>query len=132
MKKEGFPRRTVNFPVIADKDRKISQKYGMIHPLESKTQTVRSVFIIDPKAKIRALLFYPISIGRSFNEVKRLLAAIQISDAEEVATPADWQPGKPTISKEKALKIYCQIKQIRWLNYFSCATAHLRPFHTHA
>ena len=104
LKKEGKKERTITFPVIADTDRKVANRYGFIHPNESKTQTIRAVFIIDPKGKIRAQLFYPQSIGRSFNEVKRLLLALQTSDAKNVATPADWKPCKPTIPKETIKK----------------------------
>lgn len=104
MTKEGHPKRSVTFPVVADTTKKIAQKYGMIHPHESKNQTVRSVFIIDPKGKVRAIFFYPIANGRSFNEIKRIVTALQTTDARHVATPADWQPGKPTISKEKTVK----------------------------
>lgn len=104
MRKEGKRKRTISFPVIADTDMKIAKKYGMIHPHESKKQTVRSVFFIDPHGKVRAQLFYPIAIGRSFNEVKRLLVALQTADKKNVATPADWQPGKPTIAIEKVAK----------------------------
>lgn len=104
MAKEGKKKRVVNFPVVSDVDKKIVTKYGMIHPNESKSQTVRSVFIIDPKGKVRTIFFYPIANGRGFNEIKRMLTALQETDKKNVATPADWVPGKPTISKKKALK----------------------------
>lgn len=104
MTKEEKKKRTVNFPVVADPSKKIAYEYGMIHPHESTEQTVRSVFIIDPQAKIRASFFYPMANGRSFNEIKRLLIALQTTDEQDVATPADWQPGKPTISKKKITK----------------------------
>ncbi len=100
--REGKRKRNVNFPVVADRHKKIALQYGMIHPNESKEQTVRAIFFIDPEGVVCAELFYPISNGRSFNEVKRLLEALQITYEKDVATPADWQPGKPTISKEKA------------------------------
>ncbi len=104
MRKEGKQKRKVNFPVVADTKRKIAKQYGMIHPNESETQTVRSVFIIGPDGKLRASFFYPIANGRSFNEIKRILIALQTTDEKDVATPADWQPGKPTISKETTKK----------------------------
>ena len=92
-------KRNVNFPVISDENRVVAEKYGMIHPRESKKQTVRSVFIIDPDGIVRASFFYPMATGRSFNEIKRELIALQTTDAKDVATPADWQPGKETIKK---------------------------------
>lgn len=96
--------RKVNFPVIADTSLKIAKRYGMIHPRESTSQTVRSVYFIDPKGTIRALFYYPIANGRSFDEILRLLEALQITDRENVATPADWVPGRPTIKKERAYR----------------------------
>lgn len=102
--KKVKPKRSVDFPVVADVKRTIAKRYGMIHPNESTEQTVRSVFIIDPQGKLRASFFYPIANGRSFNEIKRALLALQTTDAKNVATPADWEPGKPTIAKEKVAK----------------------------
>lgn len=87
----------VPFPVIADLSAKVSQMYGMIAPAVSETQTVRSVFIIDPKQIIRAILTYPNTNGRSIPEILRLLQAIQFTDQFGLATPADWQPGDPGI-----------------------------------
>lgn len=92
--------REINFPIVADLDKKISKAYGMIHPNESKEQTVRSVLIIDPNGKVRVIFYYPISTGRSFNEIKRILQALQITDKLGVATPAEWKPGMPTITKK--------------------------------
>lgn len=88
----------IKFPVIADPEKKVACLYGMIHPNESKEQTVRSVYFIDPQGKIRAIFYYPIANGRSFVEIKRLLIALQTTDKKKAATPADWQPGAPTIS----------------------------------
>lgn len=102
--KEGKPSSKINFPVIGDADRSIAKKYGMIHPKESTKQTVRSVYFIDPKGIIRAIFYYPISNGRNFIEVKRLLQALQISNEKKVATPENWQPGQETISKEVLTK----------------------------
>jgi len=96
--------RKVDFPVIGDEGGKIARLYGMIHPNESKTQTVRSIYFIDPSRKIRALFYYPLSNGRNFQEMKRLLIAMQTSDRDHVATPAGWQPGDKTIPKENADK----------------------------
>jgi len=87
----------VKFPVIADLTMEISRKYGMLQPAASTTHAVRAVFIIDPAAKIRAILYYPLSAGRNMQEIKRLLIALQTADKHGVATPADWQPGEEVI-----------------------------------
>ena len=87
----------VTFPVIADLKMDIAKKYGMIQPSASDTQAVRAVFYIDPEAKVRALIYYPLSNGRNFKEIKRLLIAMQTSDTYKIATPADWQPGEDVI-----------------------------------
>jgi peroxiredoxin (alkyl hydroperoxide reductase subunit C) len=87
----------VTFPVIADLTMEVAKKYGMIQPSASNTQAVRAVFFIDPESKIRALIYYPLSNGRNFKEIKRLLIAMQTSDKYKVATPADWQPGDDVI-----------------------------------
>lgn len=97
----------VNFPIIADPDRKVSEAYDMIHPGEGDTSTVRSVFIIDPKNKIRLTLTYPKSVGRNFDEIVRVIDALQVTDANPVSTPVDWVPGgrvivAPTMSTEDA------------------------------
>jgi peroxiredoxin 2/4 len=104
MQKGTSTKRKINFPVISDPSMNIVKKYGMVHPKESKTQTVRSVYFIDPQGIVRAIFYYPIANGRSFNEVKRLLRALQITDKKHVATPSDWQPGRPTIPLEKTAK----------------------------
>ena len=82
------------FPIVADPDLKISRLYGMIHPEESETQAVRSVFIIDPDRKIRLTMTYPMNVGRNFDEILRVVDALQLADAKQIATPADWQPGR--------------------------------------
>ncbi len=87
----------VTFPVISDLTMDVSRAYGMLQPAASTTQAVRAVFIIDPESKVRAILYYPLSNGRNFQEIKRLLAAIQTSDKYGVATPADWQPSEEVI-----------------------------------
>jgi peroxiredoxin (alkyl hydroperoxide reductase subunit C) len=87
----------ITFPVIADLKMDIARKFGMLQLTASDTQAVRAVFMIDPKAKIRAILYYPLSNGRNMDEVMRLLKALQKSDAEGVATPANWQPGDDVI-----------------------------------
>ncbi len=87
----------VNFPVIEDLKMDVAKKFGMVQPNASSTQAVRAVFIMDPKAKVRAILYYPLSNGRNMDEIKRLILAMQKSDAENIATPANWQPGDDVI-----------------------------------
>ena len=83
----------LNYPILADGDRKVSSLYGMIHPEADNTLTVRSVFIIDPKKKVRATFTYPASTGRNFDEILRLIDSLQLTDSHSVATPANWKDG---------------------------------------
>ena len=87
----------VNFPMISDADRKVSTLYGMIHSEADANLTVRSVFVIDPHKKVRLLLTYPPSTGRNFPEILRVVDSLQLTDAEKVATPVNWQPGELAI-----------------------------------
>jgi len=87
----------ITFPVIADLNKEVAMKYGMIMPGESKTETSRAVFVIDPESKIRAIIYYPLTTGRNMNEILRLLQALQTSDEKKVATPANWRPGDMAI-----------------------------------
>ena len=87
----------VTFPLIEDIRMEVAKKYGMIQPAASNTQAVRAVFVIDPKGIIRAILYYPLSTGRNFDEIKRLVIALQKADSDNVATPADWRPGDDVI-----------------------------------
>jgi peroxiredoxin 2/4 len=87
----------VNFPVIEDLKMDVSKKFGMVQPNASTTQAVRAVFIMDPEAKVRAILYYPLSTGRNMDEIKRMVIAMQKADAEQIATPANWQPGDDVI-----------------------------------
>lgn len=103
----------LQFPIVADPDLKIAKLYDMIHPDQSETEAVRAVFIIDPKKKIRLIMVYPMTIGRNFDEILRVIDALQLSDAKRIATPADWQPGKkviipPSISNADAEKLFPQ------------------------
>ncbi|MEX2515303.1 MAG: peroxiredoxin [Gammaproteobacteria bacterium] len=103
----------VNFPMIADPDRKVADLYGMIHPNASDTLTVRSVFIIDPNKKIRLTMTYPASAGRNFNEILRVIDSLQLTDQHKVATPVNWQPGDdciivPAVSDEDAKQLFPQ------------------------
>lgn len=87
----------IKFPVIADLDMKVAQSYGMIHPGASDTATVRCVFVIDDKGKVRTMIYYPLSNGRSIQEVLRILTALQTSDKHAVATPCEWKDGEEVI-----------------------------------
>lgn len=87
----------LNFPIIADPDRKVAELYDMIHPGEGDTSTVRAVFIIDPANKVRLTLTYPKSVGRNFDEILRVIDALQLTDAVPVSTPVDWTPGERVI-----------------------------------
>ena len=88
---------TLRFPIVADPDFKIATLYEMIHPGESQTAAVRSVFIIDPDKKLRLSMTYPMSVGRNFDEILRVIDALQTGDAKGVALPADWRPGDRAI-----------------------------------
>jgi peroxiredoxin (alkyl hydroperoxide reductase subunit C) len=87
----------ITFPVIADLKMDVAKKYGMVQPAADDTHAVRAVFVIDPKAKVRAVLYYPLSNGRNMDEILRLLIALQTTDKHDVATPANWQPGDEVI-----------------------------------
>jgi len=87
----------VNFPILADPDRKVAGLYDMIHPNANDTLTVRSVFIVDPKKKIRLILTYPASTGRNFDEILRVIDSLQLTDSHSVATPVNWKQGDDVI-----------------------------------
>ena len=108
----------VNFPIIADPDRTVSNLYDMLHPGEGDTSTVRSVFIIDPANKVRLTLTYPKSVGRNFDEIVRVVDALQLTDRATVATPADWQPGDrvvvaPTVSTADAQERFTDVVEVK-------------------
>jgi len=101
----------LNFPLIADHDRKVSDLYGMIHPNASDTLTVRSVFVIDPSKKVRLTLTYPASTGRNFEEVLRVIDSLQLTDKHKVATPGNWKQGEdviivPSVDNEQARTLF--------------------------
>lgn len=103
----------VNFPVIADHDRKVAELYGMIHPNTSETVTVRCVYVIDHNKKLRLTITYPPSTGRNFNEILRAIDSLQLTDNYKVATPVDWQTGDdviilPAIDNEQAKELFPQ------------------------
>ena len=87
----------VTFPLIEDITMEIARKYGMIMPGEDSTKAVRAVFVVDPQGIIRTIIYYPLSLGRNFDELKRVIIALQTADALSVATPADWRPGDAVI-----------------------------------
>lgn len=87
----------VTFPLIEDISMSVAEKYGMIMPGEDATKAVRAVFVVDPRGKIRAIIYYPLSLGRNFDELLRVIKALQTADYFSVATPADWRPGDPVI-----------------------------------
>ena len=87
----------VTFPLIEDIKMDVAHKYGMIHPNDATTKAVRAVFVIDPKGIVRAMIYYPLSTGRNFDELYRLILALQTADEFGVATPADWRPGNDVI-----------------------------------
>jgi alkyl hydroperoxide reductase subunit AhpC len=111
---------TLNFPILADADRKISELYDLIHPNASTTATVRSLFVIDPAKKIRLTITYPASTGRNFDEILRVIDSLQLTDKYSVATPGNWKPGDdvvivpsvqdPEVIKQKFPKGYVAVK----------------------
>lgn len=108
----------LNFPIIADPDRTVSNLYDMLHPNAGDTSTVRSVFIIDPANKVRLTLTYPKSVGRNFNEILRVLDALQLTDRATVATPANWQLGSkvivsPTVSTADAIEKFGDVEEVK-------------------
>jgi alkyl hydroperoxide reductase subunit AhpC len=87
----------IDFPIIADPDRKVANLYGMVHPAHDEVYTVRTVFVIDPKKKVRLMIVYPQTTGRNFNEILRVIDSMQLTDQYKVATPANWQQGQDVI-----------------------------------
>lgn len=114
---------SVQFPIIADEERKVSKLYDMIHPNASQTTTVRSVFIIDPSKKIRLTLTYPASTGRNFDEIIRVIDSLQLTDQHQLATPANWKNGDdcivtPAVATDQAKEIFGEVKEIKpYLRY---------------
>ncbi|PYN01230.1 MAG: peroxiredoxin [Candidatus Rokuibacteriota bacterium] len=97
----------LNFPIIADPERKVANLYGMIHPSHDEVYTVRTVFVIDPKKKVRLMITYPQTTGRNFDEILRVIDSLQLTDAHRVATPVNWKQGEdviivPAVSDDEA------------------------------
>lgn len=107
----------LNFPIIGDPECKVAELYDMIHPGEGDTSTVRSVFVIDPNNIIRLTLAYPKSVGRNFDEIVRVLDALQATDRAAIATPADWKAGdrivvSPALSTEQAVSTFTNVEEV--------------------
>ena len=117
----------LNFPIIADPDRNVSNAYDMLHPNAGDTSTVRSVFIIDPANKVRLTLTYPKSVGRNFDEILRTIDALQLTDKSTVATPANWKVGEkiivaPTVSTADAIEKFGAVEELKpYLRYIPAA-----------
>ena len=114
----------VNFPILADADRKVSELYDLIHPNASETLTVRSLFVIDPIKKVRLTITYPASTGRNFHEILRVIDSLQLTDNYKVATPANWVDGDDVVIVP-SLKDEDEIKQ-RFPKGYKAVTPYLR------
>lgn len=121
---KGMKNIEVKFPLIEDITMDVSRKYGMIMPGESSTKAVRAVFVIDPKGVIRTIIYYPLSMGRNFDELYRVILALQTADEFEVATPADWRPGDdvivPTAGSCGVAKERTESKDLDCKDWFFC------------
>lgn len=116
----------IEFPIIADLKMDVARKFGMIQPGASDTKAVRAVFIIDPRGKIRTILYYPMSTGRNLAEIKRILEALQVTDKYNVSTPVNWKPGEsvlmsaPSDMQELTQRIEKTPDDIRCQDWFFC------------
>jgi len=121
---KGMKNVEVTFPLIEDISMNVARKFGMIQAGESSTQAVRAVFFIDPKGVIRTILYYPLSLGRNFDEIYRILLGLQTADAFSVATPADWQPGDdvivPTAGSCGVAKERVEASDLKCYDWFFC------------
>ncbi len=113
----------LDFPIVADKDLSVAKAYDMIHPDVNTTETVRSVFIIDPKKKVRLTMTYPMNVGRNFDEILRVIDALQIADEKTVALPANWRPGDKVIIP---LSVSDEDAKAKYPNGFDTARPYLR------
>ncbi|SEQ68973.1 1-Cys peroxiredoxin [Pseudomonas sp. NFACC02] len=114
----------VNFPILADADRKVSELYDLIHPNASETLTVRSLFVIDPNKKVRLTITYPASTGRNFHEILRVIDSLQLTDNYKVATPANWKDGEDVVIVP-SIKDEAEIKE-RFPKGYTAVTPYLR------
>lgn len=119
---KGMKNIEITFPLIDDVTMHVAKMYGMLQPGESETKAVRAVFFIDPQGIIRTILYYPMSLGRNFDEIKRILIGLQTVDNFEVALPADWRPGDeviiPTASTVKAAQQRAESKDKKGFTYY--------------
>lgn len=114
---EQFAKAEVNYPILADADKKVSELYGMIHPGEGDSSSVRAVYVVDPEDKIRLVMMYPKSTGRNFEEILRVIDALQTADAGQIATGADWQVGDrvivpPEVPTAEAEEKYADVEEV--------------------
>lgn len=114
----------VNFPILADEDRKVSELYDLIHPNASETLTVRSLFVIDPNKKVRLTITYPASTGRNFHEILRVIDSLQLTDNYKVATPANWKDGEDVVIVP-SIKDEAEVKE-RFPKGYTAVTPYLR------
>ena len=114
----------VNFPILADADRKVSDLYDLIHPNANDTLTVRSLFVIDPNKKVRLTITYPASTGRNFNEILRVIDSLQLTDNYKVATPANWVDGEDVVIVP-SIKDEAEIQE-RFPRGYTAVTSYLR------
>lgn len=116
----GMKHVKVDFPIIDDVGMKVSSLYGMIQPGESKTAAVRAVFFVDPQGILRAMIYYPLALGRNFDELLRVVTGLQTIDAFDIALPADWQPGDEVIVPMKGEDMNNQPEGIKCYDWFFC------------
>lgn len=121
---KGMKNVEVKFPLIEDITMEVAKKYGMIQPGESNTKAVRAVFVIDPKGIVRTVLYYPLSLGRNFDELHRIVVALKTADEFSIATPADWRPGDevivPPAGSCGVAKERMESKDLKCYDWFFC------------
>ena len=115
---EDVAKTAVTYPIVADSDRTVAELYDMIHPGAGDTSPVRSVFVVDPAGKVRLTLTYPKSAGRNFDEILRVLDALQVNDSGPFSTPVDWKPGEqiivaPTVSTDDAKARFKDVTEVK-------------------
>lgn len=116
----GMKHVKVSFPIIDDVSMKVAALYGMIQPGESRTAAVRAVFFVDPDGILRAMIYYPLALGRNFDEIERVLVGLQTIDAFQVSLPADWRPGDEVIVPMKGEDMEHQPEGVKCYDWFFC------------
>lgn len=124
---EEFAKADVNYPILADEDKKVAEMYGMIHPGQGDSSAVRAVYLVDPENKLRLILMYPKSTGRNFDELLRVVDALQTADENQAATPADWKLGDkmivpPNVPTAEAKELFNDVEEI--YSYLRFTTGH--------